>query len=572
MAEGEDPDRPSRPGSILSLGEEWWATRLHALRLGGLDPDRIHHFAKATRRGEAARGEALLSGRWHFGGTVLAVSPGATPWSFRAVTGTMRDSLHGFSWLRDLAAAGAPGRALIAASMREWVGLHGTWDVPHVWHPDVTAERVIAWLSHGQPGFEGDDPQARVDLLRSLGRQVRHLSLTQGVAREPRARMRMATALTLAGTALRVEKVYEQGIELLQATVRDVVLPDGGHVTRCPEALAECFFWLLDCEEAVMRRPADLPAELVQRRARMADMLHFLRLGDGGLTAANGGGSGPVAALDAVLREHPRQSRFRIANTSGFVRVEAGGLVMVIDAGAAPPPVAAANAHAGCLAFEMSDGDERIVVNAGSGFDYAARWRRMARHTDRHSTLELGDRDSAEFEARGAHLGPVSGPPGVHRMIQEDRIQTWIEMRHEGYREAFGLVHTRRIHVSGDGQHVRGEDSLFRPLADGSSDASASEIPYGIHFHLAPGITVSPASDVDPRIAALRLTTPRGRQWLLRTDSAAPRVLPSNTQNGVEGMVENLQIVLRGMADPRRGGDRLPNRVRWALIRLDAAA
>src|SRR3546814_8268084 len=77
-------------------------------------------------------------------------------------------------------------------------------------------------------------------------------------------------------------------------------------------------------------------------------------------------------------------------------------------ADAAPPPIARVT-EAGCastLAFELSDGDERIVVNCGgaalTGATIPADLARGLRTTAAHSTLTLGDSNSTAILANGS--------------------------------------------------------------------------------------------------------------------------------------------------------------------------
>ena len=77
----------------------------------------------------------------------------------------------------------------------------------------------------------------------------------------------------------------------------------------------------------------------------------------------------------------------------------------------APPPAEATRAHAGTLAFEMSAGRERLVVNAGPGRDFGGDWALLARQTAAHSTVEVDGRSSARRRGRprGAHLRAAAG-------------------------------------------------------------------------------------------------------------------------------------------------------------------
>jgi uncharacterized heparinase superfamily protein len=576
----DNEDRDDRPRGI-GITDDWWLTPLHQMRLRGPDPDNIQMNASSRQNGDAARGRDIMRGLWRFGSQRLTVDVEEGPWAFRGASATFVARLHSFSWLRDLAAVGTSAKPLIARYIRRWGELYGAWDASVIWHPDVTAERVIAWLSYGSAAFERDDMGARVELLRSLGRQSRHLSLTTNVARDPRPKLRMATALILAGTAVDEPKYFDQGFEIFRASMASLILPDGGHISRSPEALAEAFFFVLTVEDTLYRRGVEMPEDIRQTRDRMADMLRFFTLGDGGLLSANGGGEGPRAALAEALAEFPPKKLFQVAPQSGFHRVELGSLRAVIDVGAAPPSAAATEAHAGVGSFEVTTGNERFLINVGSGFDYASSWRRQSRRTIAHNCLVVDDKNSASIvQSRlGRGIARVSGPRGVRVTRNDFDGGSLIDLRHEGYRAEFGFIHQRRLFFEPNGSGIIGEDSLFRPASDKPAPETAPPVPYSIHFHVPAGVNVYPEVFSNRRddgtvenAPGLLLVTPGGRRWFLRTDVANPTIEESAYLSGVEGSQKTLQIVLRGSALPNGRQSAAPNLVRWRFDHVGGPA
>src|SRR6202030_4811811 len=77
---------------------------------------------------------------------------------------------------------------------------------------------------------------------------------------------------------------------------------------------------------------------------------------------------------------------------SAYQRIEAGGGVLIMDIGRAPPIEMSLEAHAGCLSFEFSSPKQSlIVVNCGMPPTAREDWRRHARETAAHSTVTFND-------------------------------------------------------------------------------------------------------------------------------------------------------------------------------------
>ena len=100
--------------------------------------------------------------------------------------------------------------------------------------------------------------------------------------------------------------------------------------------------------------------------------------------------------------------------------------MLIVDAGAAPPPVFSNRAHAGCLAFELSSGLRRIVVTCGAPEAGQTSAREAARTTAAHSTVTVDDTSSCRFAVNaglGRWLGDqiLEGPSEVEAERTEDR-------------------------------------------------------------------------------------------------------------------------------------------------------
>ena len=174
MTAAASPQRPPRPNAIV---EAWRANPFHRLRLGDGAPDRIERFGDDPRIGDAERGREIGRGVWRIGAERLH-GEHAFPWLMSHPSRHFSARLHSFSWLIDLAAVGPSAHARIAHLIDAWVAEHGEWD-DLAWDPELTAERLFAWLCWGRPAFELGAPEQRIALLRSAARQTRLLLLSQ---------------------------------------------------------------------------------------------------------------------------------------------------------------------------------------------------------------------------------------------------------------------------------------------------------------------------------------------------------------------------------------------------------
>ncbi len=544
------------------------ASPVHRLRISGPGPTGITALPTSNHPASRKRGDAILEGHWRFGAAELQVPEGHSPWGPQLPSFHFADQIHRFHWLRDLAACGPAGEMRGRALVSAWVETFGKWH-DFAWRPGVTADRIINILSAGPWLFEMVHAD-QAELLDCLGRQMRHLVFSAPEESDPWSRFRIAVALSLAGAATEDgRKTLDTGLAMLEAECAAQILPDGGHASRNPEALAEALIDIHAVEELLLRLGVSAPLFLNKLQPRMAAMLSFFQTADGGLLVANGGGDARNGLARAALRPHGGvNSKFSFARLSAYQRVQATGLTVYVDAGPGPERPYGGRAHAGSLALSVDDGPDRIIVSCGANPDLDPVLREAARRTAAHSVLSLNGEDSAVFAmdpATGVRAPEGPAQLAVRRM--EEGEQYLLEGQHAGWRIRHGLIYRRRLYVAMNGTRVTGEDSLSRPMSDASPAFQSGLIPFEIRFHLHPDVQI--ADGPDDRTVFLGLPQ-RQRVWRFRSETLLS--VENSRYWGGETPQKTRQLVIRGVADPGADGSQAPNRVRWALVRVDPGA
>jgi uncharacterized heparinase superfamily protein len=540
---------------------------VYRMRLSGHPPAGLRALPKDLRPASPERGRAILEGRWRFGSASVTAPEDSAPWGPPFPSPHFADRLHRMNWLRDLGAHGPAGQARARALTASWNETFGKWD-GFAWRLSPTADRVINLLSAG-PWLIGELPPGwRADLLDSLARQVRHLAASAIEEADPAARLRIATALCLAGAALDDgQRFLDEGLILLEKETQAQILADGGHASRSPEALAYALLDVHAVEELLLRLGRAGPAFLSKLQARMSPLLSFFTLPGGDLLPANGGGDGGgLLAGVALAQTGGREAKFSFARLSGYQRVQADELTLYMDAEAGPARLYGGRAHAGALAITIYDGPEALITSCAANPDLDPSQRLAARRTPAHSVLSVRGEDSAVFQlepATGmrAPVGPAAA--AVRRLEEND--QFLLEGQHAGWRMRHGLIYRRRLYIARNGGRITGEDSLFRPVSENVPPASGPE-PFEIRFHLHPDAQAAPGPDDRTLFIGL---PKRQRVWRFRCEAVLS--VEESRYWGSEVARRTNQIVIRGEAMPDGDGSRPPNRVRWALSRIEPA-
>ncbi len=461
--------------------------------------------------------------------------------------------VHGFAWLRDLDASGARTQCAPTAErvFFAWLDANGVVGKGPAWKVENAGHRQLSWLVHAPLILSSQDRTRRQRALEALCETARWLDRNVTRADDRLGEMIGWCAITASGLLLPEGKPRRLfGEAGLLRCLGELVGEDGGVLSRSPVAQMDAIAALVDlaaCYRAMRRDP---PASLEAMLGLLVPPLLALTHSDGAL--GNWQGSGAVSAqrIAALVKASGIRARpLRDARQWGYQRISARPAVLQFDT--SPPPLArhARNGCASTLAFELSHGEHRLVVNCGgsalAGGQVPVRIEQGLRATAAHSTLVLGDANSTAVLINGK-LGTGVGEVEMDRRAikLENGGATRIEASHDGYAQRFGLIHRRILILRDDGSELRGEDLLVPSGRKGKR----GKVPFAIRFHLGPQVRLHMAGNGK----GATLSLPDGSYWQFHSGAEE---LSSEESIWVDGEgrphpVE--QLVIQGLAS--RGG------------------
>ncbi len=507
--------------------------------------------------GDKAAGIALRAGHFLVLGAKLPIAQTDFAGAAR-MTPPFERAVHSFAWLADLETS-APREQVASVAERvvtAWLaanakapsrpGKGAAWSVANA------GTRLLNWVVHA-PLLLSGDKGLRAKVLSAINETARWLDRNVGRGEDLLAQVAGWCGIVAAGLLLpegTPRRLYGEA-GLIRA-LGELVGDDGGVLSRSPLGQMEAIALLVRlraCYKAVRRDP---PAALDAIVNLLVPPLLALTHSDGSLGSWQGGwaiGAGEVGAL--VAASGVRTRPLRDVRQWGYQRVASQKTILEFDA--APPPLAR-HARAGCastLAFELSAGGQRIVVNCGgaaaAGGLMPVRLEQALRATAAHSTLVLDNANSTAVLINGRLGGGVSEVEIDRRTVPGDKGTlggaTRLEAAHNGYATRFGLTHRRILILRDDGAELRGEDLLV-PAGRGKRGMVA----FAIRFHLGPGIEAGLSEDGQ----GVGLALPDGTYWQFRIGEGQAAVEDSLWADAQGRPQAVQQIVVQGKVS--RGG------------------
>jgi uncharacterized heparinase superfamily protein len=531
-------------------------------RFASTGTDRLLIAPQDLRTADPTRASEIYAGRFAFAGKVV-ICDGRSPFAMLPPSDEWAEVLFGFGWLRHLRAAESGiTRANARALVDEWISLQSSGD-SIAWRPEVTARRIMSWLSQAPLVLHDADARFYRRFLRSLTRQVRYLRRTAANTRDGLPRLQCIIALTAAALCMAgQERLLKSTARRLVDELQRQILPDGGHISRNPGTLIDLLLDLLPLRQAFAARNVVPPPALNNAIDRMMPMLRFFRHDDGNFALFNGMGPTSGDRLATVLAyDDARGTPVANAPYCGYQRLQADGMVVIVDTGRPPPIALSQEAHAGCLSFELSSQQHRIVVNCGLPATNRESWRQLARATAAHSTVTFNDSSSCRFLSSGSlqrllGIPIVAGPSEVPVMRDDRGAAIVLRASHDGYGPRYGVVHQRTIRLARDGGRLDGEDA-FLP-EQGESLPSNRPDAFAIRFHLHPAVKASRLTDGH----SVMLMLPNRQVWSFTAYENRVEVEESVYLAARDGPRRTVQIVVYGHA-------RKTASVRWTFAHME---
>jgi uncharacterized heparinase superfamily protein len=536
-------------GRGLSLGERLssalhrlsWRTPFHSLRLRGRAPLKLLAVPKDPIAGDKAAGEALLQGRLVRRGLEFPLA--TLDFTDPSLPRDLSDYLQSFEWLRDLAAAATRerGAKLAEKLLHGWLEAHASAVEPRSWRADLWGRRILFWTAYAPYILSSRDAEFRALVLNTMCRGARHLDKAAEKAPPGLARIAawagvIAAALVVQGGPARLGRGEAGLLRALSASLHD----DGGLVSRSPSEQLALVELLAQLRAVYFAAGEPVPEAVGEALAAGVSALLGVTLGDEALSSWQGGN--PLSArriAAAVEGSGVRARALRQPRGWGYQRLDAKATVLIFDAAPPPPARAFSGGCASTLAFEMSEGSNRLVVNCGGpgGASDAlpAELVQALRSSAAHSTLTLGDRNSTAIHEDGS-LG--KGVTQLELAREETAGPLVVEASHDGYVRRFGLVHQRQLSLAADGRELRGQDTLVVEARKRRTEP----LGFAVRFHLAPDVEA--ATTADGQGALLRI---KGRTvWQFRCRGGQLAIEESLWVDGEARPHPSLQLVVSG--------------------------
>ena len=383
-------------------------------------------------------------------------------------------NLHYFDYLQDPALSTARKQAIVC----DWIDRNPQGSLT-AWEPYTVSLRIVNWVKY----LIAEPALADAAVLKSLAGQARWMRHNLELHILANHLFKNIKSLIFAGHYFaegEAVRWFESGCQLLSRELNEQQLGDGGHYERSPMYHAIFLEDLLDilnfCEAAL---PADLASRLRNKAIAAAVFLRDLRHSNGDFPLFNDAAFGIAPDTSSLLDYAGRvlgASAFQTAARyefpeSGYYILGHEDARLIIDCGETGPRYQPGHTHCDTLSYELSIGEQTVVVDTGTLNYESGPERRHDRSTAAHNTVVVDEEEQSEVWGL-FRVARRAAPLGVE--FNRSSGSSHFRGSHDGYlRLRPAVTHTRGVKFDGHGWAVVDE-------LDGQGEHTLDSF---IHFH-----------------------------------------------------------------------------------------
>ena len=396
------------------------------------------------------------------------------------------EKLNNFFWFfsLDLKSSKKTAQTVI----KNWV-FNNTKYQKKSWEFDLTAKRIISWLSNHQLTYEDSDQEYRSSFDHMIQKQTNHLLNEIKNPKEIENKMIGCAAIILTGLAYKNERQYlTYGLNLLKNIIKSSIDNQGFTKSRNIRQLIFYLKYFIIIREWFKESQSLIPEYIDETIYYLGSSYTFIWQNVKQDIFFNGNYSSDNNQFDQYLKRFGYTFKNQINELGGYAILKNKKIILAADIGSSPNKIFSNDYQAGALSFEIFSNDKKLISNAGYYSDKNNKFNKLSRSTSLHCSLTIEDYSSCNFTKHQKSLIIDRGLKVSKKNVVFENNYWKISGTHDGYLIKFGTIYEREIEFYPEQMKFIGYDKLFRKIPN-------KEIRFDIRFHLDPSSKVMKTQD-----------------------------------------------------------------------------
>ncbi len=357
------------------------------------------------------------------------------------------------------------------------------------WEFNITAKRVISWLSNHQLSYNESNKEYRSMFDHMIQKQTNHLLNEIKNSKNLENKIIGCSAIILTGLCYKIEKNYlDIGLNFLKKITNSSVDNQGFTNSRNIKQLIFFLKYFIIIREWFKESQIEVPEYIEENIYYFGQSYAFIRQNINVDLLFNGNNKSNTQDFDHYLKRLGYKFKNENKDCGGYIILKNKKICLAMDAGSSPNPKYAQDYQSGALSFEIISNGKKLITNCGYHKRNNQNLYEISKSSAAHSTLIIDDNSSCKFTKKKDKLILKTGLKITKKNSVCEKNYWKITAAHDGYFKKFNSIHERNIEFFPEQMKFVGNDKITRKKNN-------YNFKFDIRFHLEPNIKLMKTQD-----------------------------------------------------------------------------
>jgi len=360
---------------------------------------------------------------------------------------------------------------------------HKSWDF------DITAKRIIAWLSCYNLTYDESDQNYKNNFNRIIQKQANHLINEINNSKLIDDKLIGCSSIILVGLCYQNEKNYlTYGSSLLKKISKIVLDNYGFPKSRSIKQLIFYLKYFILIREWFKEAQRNIPEHIDETIYHLSQGYTFFKTDTNTDFLFNGNNISNKEEFNNYLKRLGYKFKNENHELGGYILLKNKKTCLIMDAGPSPNYKHSRDYQSGALSFEILSGGNKLISNCGYFKNNESKFNQISKSSATQSTLIIDDNSSCKFRKIDDFFLIKDGLRIIKKKAIFEKNYWKISASHDGYLKKYNTIHEREIEFFPDRMNFIGNDKIVKKKIN-------HHYKFDIRFHVEPNVKLMKTQD-----------------------------------------------------------------------------
>ncbi|MBD1135509.1 heparinase II/III-family protein [Pelagibacterales bacterium SAG-MED47] len=356
------------------------------------------------------------------------------------------------------------------------------------WNFDLTAKRIIAWLSCYNLTYESSSEDYKNNFNMMIKKQTNHLMNEIDKSNLIDDKLIGCASIILVGLCYKDEKKYLTfGSNLLKKISKTSLDNYGFPKSRSIKQLILYLKYFVLIREWFKESQINIPQHIDETIYYLGQGYAFVWQNTKSDILYNGNNISDNNNFDNYLKRLGYKFKSEERELGGYVVLKNKKICLIMDAGNSPNQAFSKDYQSGALSLEIISNGKKLIGNCGYHKYKNSKLNELSKSSAAQSTLVVDDNSSCKFSKNNNSWLIKRGLKILKKEITFEKDYWKINTSHDGYQKQYKTIHEREVEFFPEKSVFIGSDKIIKK--------DNTNYKFEIRFHVEPNVKLMKTQD-----------------------------------------------------------------------------